>query len=91
MTVSRAAPQISFDAVPHNETIYGDTSGSLAARQSSLWPVPTATNFMSHEDEDTEVEESEETIEEDPENVFYRDLRRRQDERHKRLAARKRC
>lgn len=88
MTVSRATPQISSVPVLDHETIYGETPGSLAARQSNLRHVPTSSDFTTHEDEDTEVDE---TIEEDPENAFYRDLRRRQEERQKRLAARKRC
>jgi hypothetical protein len=85
--VPTATSQISSVELPHHETIYGDSLGSLAATQPNLWRVPIAADFIVNEDEDTEVDE---TVEDDLESAFYRDLRRRQEERQKRLSARKR-
>jgi hypothetical protein len=72
--------------VPHYDTIYDDTSSSLDTGLSNLPSISRGTDFTAHEDEDTEVDE---TIEEDREDAFYRDLRWRQEERQARLAARK--
>lgn len=86
MMVSRATPEMSSIAVSHYDTIHNDTYHSLATGLSNLPRAPPDTDFTPHEDEDTEVDE---TIEENLETAFYRDLRRRQEERQTRLAAKK--
>jgi hypothetical protein len=61
--------------------------------------VPTAPEFKMNEttkmDEETKIDKEKSTglekrAEEDAESAFYRDLRRQEEERHRRLAARRR-
>ena len=79
--------QMSPVGLPQHETIYCNTSDFPASMQSNLRHVPIGTGFTVDKNENTEVDE---TNEDDPEIAFYKDLRRQEDERQRRLAARQR-